>query len=211
MGVPSRPAHSSGGLMGSAARWKPSADHPPLLQLAANFDQHLVRDDIERTEPTETPTVRCVTEARIRTSSDYHGFMFKWGRGDRRMLVASGRGVGLSVGPVADRDRPLGSWSWWARKHLLGPILHQPTHTSPGPGPEQGDGPVAPPRSSGWVGTGRTRRRRDARAGSAGASHGPVRGTADPRGPVTTEERRCHERRPSRLAHRHVRPRPGGS
>jgi hypothetical protein len=34
--------------------------------------------------------------------------------GDRRMLVASGRGVGLSVGPVADRDRPLGSWSWWA-------------------------------------------------------------------------------------------------
>jgi hypothetical protein len=56
--------------MGSAARWKPSADHRPLLQLAANFDQHLVRDDIERTEPTETPTVRCVTEARIRTNSD---------------------------------------------------------------------------------------------------------------------------------------------
>jgi hypothetical protein len=55
--------------MGSAARWKPSADHP-LLVLADDFDQHLVRDDIERTEPTETPAVRSVTEARNCTGSD---------------------------------------------------------------------------------------------------------------------------------------------
>jgi hypothetical protein len=41
-----------------------------LVQLADDFDQHLVRDDIERTEPTESPAVRCVTEARICTSSD---------------------------------------------------------------------------------------------------------------------------------------------
>jgi hypothetical protein len=107
--------------MGSAARWKPSADHP-LLVPADDFNQHLVRDDIERTEPTETPAVRSVTEARIRTSSDHNGFMFNWAAGDRRMLVASGRGVGLSFGPVADRDRPLGSWSWWTRSHLLNPI-----------------------------------------------------------------------------------------
>jgi hypothetical protein len=38
--------------------------------------------------------------------------MFNWAAGDRRVLVAGGEGVGLSVGPVADRDRPLGSWSW---------------------------------------------------------------------------------------------------
>jgi hypothetical protein len=57
-------------LRGSTARRKPSADHPPLLQLADDFDQHLVRDDIERTAPTESPAVRSVTEARIRTSSD---------------------------------------------------------------------------------------------------------------------------------------------
>ena len=44
------------------------------------------------------------------------------------------------------------------------------------------------------------------RAGSAGASQGPDRGTAGHRGPVTTKEGRCHERRPSRLAHGHVRP-----
>src|SRR5215218_10295133 len=50
------------------------------------------------------------------------------GRGDRRVLVAGGGGVGLSVGPVADRDRPLGSWSWWARKHLLSPIVHRGRH-----------------------------------------------------------------------------------
>jgi hypothetical protein len=56
-------------LLGSAATWKPSADHPLLVQLADDFDQHLVRDDIERTEPTETP-VRCVTEAGIYTSSE---------------------------------------------------------------------------------------------------------------------------------------------
>jgi hypothetical protein len=76
----------------------------------------MVRDDIERTEPTETPTVRSVTEATIRTSSDYNGFMSNGAVGDRRMLVASGRGVGLSFGLVADRDRPLGSWSWWDQK-----------------------------------------------------------------------------------------------
>jgi hypothetical protein len=35
--------------------------------------------------------------------------MFNWATGDRRVLVAGGDGVGLSVGPVADRDRPLGS------------------------------------------------------------------------------------------------------
>jgi hypothetical protein len=40
--------------------------------------------------------------------------MFNWAAGDRRMLVVGGGGVGLSVGPVADCDRPLGSWSWWA-------------------------------------------------------------------------------------------------
>jgi len=56
--------------MRSAARWKPSADHPLLVQFADDFDQHLVRDDIERTEPTETPAVRSVTEARICTGSD---------------------------------------------------------------------------------------------------------------------------------------------
>ena len=56
--------------MGSAARRAPSADHPLLSSFADDLDQHLVRDDIERTEPTETPTVRCVTEARIRTGSD---------------------------------------------------------------------------------------------------------------------------------------------
>jgi hypothetical protein len=56
--------------MGSAARRAPSADHPLLLQLADDLDQRLVRDDIERTEPTESPTVRSVTEAGIRTSSD---------------------------------------------------------------------------------------------------------------------------------------------
>jgi hypothetical protein len=50
--------------------WKPSADHPLLVQLADDFDQHLVRDDIERTEPTETPAVRSVTEARNCTGSD---------------------------------------------------------------------------------------------------------------------------------------------
>jgi hypothetical protein len=57
-------------LLGSAARWKPSADHRLLLQLTDDLDQHLVRDDIERIEPTESPAVRSVTEARIRTSSD---------------------------------------------------------------------------------------------------------------------------------------------
>jgi hypothetical protein len=57
-------------LLGSAARWKPSADHPPLVQLADDFDQHLVRDGIERTEPIETPAVRSVTEARNCTGSD---------------------------------------------------------------------------------------------------------------------------------------------
>jgi hypothetical protein len=103
-------------LLGSAARRAPSADHPLLVQLADDFDRHLVRGDIERTEPTETPAVRSVTEARIRTSSDHNGFMFNWAAGDRRMLVASGRGVGLSFGPVADRDRPLGRWSWWDQK-----------------------------------------------------------------------------------------------
>jgi hypothetical protein len=52
--------------MGSTARWKLSADHSPLLQLADDFYQHLLRDDIERTEPTESPAVRSVTEAGIR-------------------------------------------------------------------------------------------------------------------------------------------------
>ena len=47
--------------------------------------------------------------------------MFNWAAGDRRVLVVGGGGVGVSVGPVADRDRPLGSWSWWGQKHLLGP------------------------------------------------------------------------------------------
>jgi hypothetical protein len=56
--------------MGSAARRAPSAGHPLLVQFAADLDQHLVRDDIERTEPTETPAVRSVTEARNCTGSD---------------------------------------------------------------------------------------------------------------------------------------------
>jgi hypothetical protein len=56
--------------MGSAARRAPSADHPLLVQLADAFDQHLVRDDIDRTEPTESPAVRSVTEARNCTGSD---------------------------------------------------------------------------------------------------------------------------------------------
>jgi hypothetical protein len=56
--------------MGPAARRAPSADHPLLVQLADDLDEHLVRDDIERTAPTETPAVRSVTEARICTSSD---------------------------------------------------------------------------------------------------------------------------------------------
>ena len=57
--------------LASAAKWKPSADHPLLLlQLADDFDQHLLRDHIERTAPTESPAVRSVTETRICTSSD---------------------------------------------------------------------------------------------------------------------------------------------
>jgi hypothetical protein len=36
----------------------------------ADLDQYLAGDDIERTEPTETPAVRSVTEARICTCSD---------------------------------------------------------------------------------------------------------------------------------------------
>jgi hypothetical protein len=56
--------------MGPAARRAPSADHLQLVQLANDLDQHLLRDDIERTEPTETPAVRSVIEPRIRTNSD---------------------------------------------------------------------------------------------------------------------------------------------
>jgi membrane protease YdiL (CAAX protease family) len=39
-------------LLGSAARRAPSADHPLLSSFANDLDQHHVRDDIERTEPT---------------------------------------------------------------------------------------------------------------------------------------------------------------
>jgi hypothetical protein len=84
----------------------------------------MVRDDIERTEPTETPTVRSVTEATIRTSSDYNGFMSNGAVGDRRMLVASGRGVGLSVGASSRSRSPAWQLVVVGGKHLLSPIVH---------------------------------------------------------------------------------------
>jgi hypothetical protein len=81
--------------MGSAARRAPSADHPLLVQLADDFDQHSCQTASSAPSRPRRRRPLC-HQGQDPDQQRHDGLIFNWATGDRRMLVAGGDGVGLS-------------------------------------------------------------------------------------------------------------------